>query len=245
MTEPEEQPSPSGQRGKTVHGEPANAGHRVLAPDDAEVEAYLEVALDAPSPSRAPSDPPPVAATVPEPGIVAVLDFGSQFAQLIARRVRELNVYSELLPHDMPLDELEARGVRAIILSGGPNSVYDDGAPKPDASIWSGRIPVLGICYGAQLIARRVRELNVYSELLPHDMPLDELEARGVRAFILSGGPNSVYGDNAPTADPVLFDVAPNSGRLTLHFTPANQPIQIDECKCNLPSPVRELTVWS
>ena len=156
MTEPEEQPSPSGQRGKTVHGEPANAGHRVLAPDDAEVEAYLEVALDAPSPSRAPSDPPPVAATVPEPGVVAVLDFGSQFAQLIARRVRELNVYSELLPHDMPLDELEARGVRAIILSGGPNSVYDDGAPKPDASIWSGRIPVLGICYGAQLMAHEL-----------------------------------------------------------------------------------------
>jgi len=73
LTEPEEQPSPSGQRGKTVHGELANAGHRILAPDDAEVEAYLEVALDAPSPSRAPSDPPPVAATVPEPGVVAVL----------------------------------------------------------------------------------------------------------------------------------------------------------------------------
>ena len=162
MTEPEEQPSPSGQRGKTVHGELANAGHRVLAPDDAEVEAYLEVALDAPSPSRAPSDPPPVAATVPEPGVVAVLDFGSQFAQLIARRVRELNVYSELLPHDTPLDELEARGVRAIILSGGPMSVYDEGAPKPHPSIWSGRLPVLGICYGAQLMA-----LELGGDVLP------------------------------------------------------------------------------
>jgi GMP synthase (glutamine-hydrolysing) len=144
------------QRGKTIHGEPANAGHRVLAPDDAEVEAYLEVALDAPAPTRAPSDPPPVAATVPEPGVVAVLDFGSQFAQLIARRVRELNVYSELLPHDTPLAELEARGVRAIIMSGGPMSVYDDGAPKPDPSIYSGRLPVLGICYGAQLMAREL-----------------------------------------------------------------------------------------
>ena len=143
------------ERGKTVHGDAANAGHRVLAPDDAEVEAYLEVALDAPAPSRAPSDPPP-AAIVPEPGVVAVLDFGSQFAQLIARRVRELNVYSELLPHDTPVDELERRGVRAVILSGGPNSVYDAGAPRPHASIWGGRLPVLGICYGAQLMAREL-----------------------------------------------------------------------------------------
>src|SRR4051794_40346374 len=156
LAEPEQEPSPSAERGKTVHGEPANAGHRVIGSDDAEVEAYLEVALDAPAPRRAPSDPPPVAATVPEPGVVAVLDFGSQFAQLIARRVRELNVYSELLPHDTPLAELEARGVRAIILSGGPMSVYDDGAPKPDASIWSGRLPVLGICYGAQLMAHEL-----------------------------------------------------------------------------------------
>ena len=144
------------ERGKTVHGDAANAGHRVLAPDDAEVEAYLEVALDAPAPTRAPSDPPPTAAIVPEPGVVAVLDFGSQFAQLIARRVRELNVYSELLPHDTPVDELERRGVRAVILSGGPNSVYDAGAPRPHASIWGGRLPVLGICYGAQLMAREL-----------------------------------------------------------------------------------------
>ena len=140
------------ERGKTVHGAAANAGHRVLAPDDAEVEAYLEVALDAPAPDRSPTDPP-AAAIIPEPGVVAVLDFGSQFSQLIARRVRELNVYSELLPHDTPIAELERRGVRAIILSGGPMSVYDDGAPKADASIWSGRLPVLGICYGAQLMA--------------------------------------------------------------------------------------------
>ena len=156
MAEPEEHqqaaPEADAGRGKTVHGAAANAGHRVLAPDDAEVEAYLEVALDAPAPDRAPTDPP-MAAVVPEPGVVAVLDFGSQFAQLIARRVRELNVYSELLPHDTPLAELERRGCRAIILSGGPNSVYDEAAPRADASIWSGRLPVLGICYGAQLMA--------------------------------------------------------------------------------------------
>src|SRR5207249_4805138 len=136
-------------RGKTVHGEAANAGHRVLAPDDAEVEAYLETALHAPAPDRAPSDHPEGGSS----GTVAVLDFGSQFAQLIARRVRELNVYSELLPHDTTLAELERRGTTAIILSGGPNSVYDADAPKPDPAIWSGRLPVLGICYGAQLMA--------------------------------------------------------------------------------------------
>ena len=141
------------ERGKTVHGEEANAGHRVLAPDDAEVEAYLEVALDAPVPER-PSDDRPTISRPPEPpDSVVVLDFGSQFSQLIARRVRELDVYSELLPFDTTLEELERREVKGVILSGGPNSVYDEGAPRPDPAIWSGRIPVLGICYGAQLMA--------------------------------------------------------------------------------------------
>jgi GMP synthase (glutamine-hydrolysing) len=141
------------ERGKTVHGEAANAGHRVLAPDDAEVEAYLETALHAPAPARDAADGTEPSA---DTGPVVVLDFGSQFAQLIARRVRELDVYSELLPHDTPFDELERRGTRAIILSGGPMSVYDDGAPMPDPAVWSGRIPVLGICYGAQLMAREL-----------------------------------------------------------------------------------------
>ena len=141
-----------GQRGKTVHGEPANAGHRVLAPDDAEVEAYLETALNAPAQTRSHDD----RGAIGEPDSVIVLDFGSQFAQLIARRVRELNVYSELLPHDTPWAEIERRRPKAIILSGGPMSVYDEGAPKPDAGVWSGRIPVLGICYGAQLMAHEL-----------------------------------------------------------------------------------------
>ncbi len=133
-----------------MHGEAANAGHRVLAPDDAEVEAYLEQALHAPPPQR-------VATEAPEhPDTVVILDFGSQFAQLIARRVRELNVYSELLPHDTPMAELERRGAKAVILSGGPSSVYDTDAPRADPALWSGRIPVLGICYGLQLMAHEL-----------------------------------------------------------------------------------------
>ena len=155
MADSEESRGAAADRGKTVHGEAANAGHRVLAPDDAEVEAYLETALKAPSPDRSPDDRPG-GATATTPGPVVVLDFGSQFAQLIARRVRELDVYSELLPHDTPYAELERRGTRAIILSGGPMSVYDEAAPKPDAALWSGRIPVLGICYGAQLMAHEL-----------------------------------------------------------------------------------------
>jgi GMP synthase (glutamine-hydrolysing) len=146
----EADPAHDPDRGKTIHGEAANAGHRVLAPDDAEVEAYLETALKAPATVRADDDRPA------EPDTVVVLDFGSQFAQLIARRVRELNVYSELLPHDTPWAEIERRRPKAIILSGGPNSVYDEGAPKPDPAIWRGQIPVLGICYGAQLMAHEL-----------------------------------------------------------------------------------------
>jgi len=138
---------PAEQRGRTVHGEPANAGHRVLAPDDAEVEAYLETALRVPPADR-------IADGIePGPDTVLVLDFGSQYAQLIARRVRELNVYSELLPHDTPWAEIARRRPKALILSGGPASVYDEGAPRADPAIWSGSIPVLGICYGLQLMA--------------------------------------------------------------------------------------------
>ena len=119
-----------------MHGELANAGHRVLAPDDAEVEAYLETALNAPAPERPSPDLPGRAAwpgdgtSRDEPDTVVVLDFGSQYAQLIARRVRELHVYSELLPFDTPWPEIAKRRPRAIILSGGPSSVYEAGAPR-------------------------------------------------------------------------------------------------------------------
>jgi GMP synthase (glutamine-hydrolysing) len=85
---------------------------------------------------------------------VVVLDFGSQYSQLIARRVRELNVYSELLPFDAPWSEIAARNPKAVILSGGPSSVYEAGSPHPDPAIWTSGVPILGICYGMHLMAQ-------------------------------------------------------------------------------------------
>jgi GMP synthase (glutamine-hydrolysing) len=84
---------------------------------------------------------------------VLVLDFGGQYSQLIARRVREQGVFSELLPHTIPLDEIRARAPRGLILSGGPASVYADGAPRLRGELLELGIPVLGICYGMQAIA--------------------------------------------------------------------------------------------
>jgi len=83
---------------------------------------------------------------------VLVLDFGSQYAQLIARRVREQNVYCEIVRHDITAARLKELAPKGIILSGGPNSVYEDGAPKCDTDLFKLGIPVLGICYGMQLV---------------------------------------------------------------------------------------------
>src|SRR5579862_6236109 len=85
--------------------------------------------------------------------LVVVVDFGAQYAQLIARRVREAHVYSEIVPHNMPLAEMLAKKPKAIIFSGGPASVYVEGAPLIDEAIYESSVPILGICYGAQLIA--------------------------------------------------------------------------------------------
>jgi GMP synthase (glutamine-hydrolysing) len=85
--------------------------------------------------------------------LIIVLDFGGQYAQLIARRVREARVYSELLPYDTPVEEILAREPKGIILSGGPNSVYGEGAPRVEKGLFDLEVPTLGICYGMQLMA--------------------------------------------------------------------------------------------
>ena len=81
---------------------------------------------------------------------IAILDFGAQYTQLIARRIREMSVYSEILPCTQPAAEVLAGGYQGIVLSGGPSSVYDEGAPLPDKAILESGIPILGICYGMQ-----------------------------------------------------------------------------------------------
>jgi GMP synthase (glutamine-hydrolysing) len=88
------------------------------------------------------------------PNPVLVVDYGAQYAQLIARRVREARVYSEIVPHSMPVSEMLAKKPAAIVLSGGPASVYEPGAPQVDPALFSAGVPVFGICYGFQLMAR-------------------------------------------------------------------------------------------
>ena len=87
-------------------------------------------------------------------GGIAVLDFGGQYAHLICRRIRSLGVYSALLPHDTPLKKLISEGVAGVVLSGGPASVYSEGAPRADPDLFGGVIPLLGICYGYQLMVK-------------------------------------------------------------------------------------------
>lgn len=90
---------------------------------------------------------------VPQQELVIVLDFGGQYSQLIARRIRECNVFCEMLPYTTPLADLQAKQPRGIIFSGGPSSVYQEGAPVVDKAIYQLGVPVLGICYGMQLMA--------------------------------------------------------------------------------------------
>ena len=90
---------------------------------------------------------------LPEDRAVLVVDLGGQYSQLIARRVREARVYSELVSHRVTPEELRRRSPAALILSGGPASVYADGAPRMDPRVFELGIPTLGICYGAQLLA--------------------------------------------------------------------------------------------
>jgi GMP synthase (glutamine-hydrolysing) len=123
--------------------------HRIAASDDIEVSTYLGLAkeLRGEQPVVEPKLPPSDRETI------VVLDFGSQYSMLIARRVRECHVYCELVPYDTPWEKIASLNPRGLILSGGPASVYDSGAPLPLPYIYESHMPVMGICYGMFAIA--------------------------------------------------------------------------------------------
>ncbi|MCI0768825.1 MAG: glutamine-hydrolyzing GMP synthase [Chloroflexi bacterium] len=127
-------------------------GHRVSVSGDVEVATYLEIAEEKYGHESVPSaDGTPGAQET-----VVVLDFGSQYNMLIARRVRECRVYCELVPFDTPWEQIAPLNPKGFILSGGPASVYDPGAPLAPAYVFESKVPVLGICYGMQVMAHQL-----------------------------------------------------------------------------------------
>ncbi len=127
--------------------------HRVATTNDIEVSTYLEIAKKIGGEQPAVSEK---AVSGAEREAIIILDFGSQYNMLIARRVRECQVYCELLPHDTPWEKIAPLNPKGFILSGGPASVYAPGAPLAPAYVYESHLPVLGICYGMQAITKQL-----------------------------------------------------------------------------------------
>ncbi|CAL8967720.1 GMP synthase [glutamine-hydrolyzing] [Propionicimonas sp. T2.31MG-18] len=149
--------------------------------------------------------------------LVLVVDYGAQYAQLIARRVREARVYSEIVPHTMPVAEVLARGPKAVILSGGPSSVYEPGAPQLDASLLAAGVPVFGICYGFMAMAQALGGTVARTGQREYGRTRVEVLAPG---RLLEGLPSELtswmsHGDEV-TAAPAGFTVTARSPRATV-----------------------------
>ncbi|PPF88788.1 GMP synthase (glutamine-hydrolyzing) [Subtercola sp. Z020] len=118
---------------------------------------------------------------------VLVVDFGAQYAQLIARRVREASVYSEIVPHNITAAEVAAKSPVGIVLSGGPSSVYEEGAPGLDPAIFDLGVPVLGICYGFQVMAQALGGEVAHSGL--REYGATDMQVTGDGGVLLEGQP--------------------------------------------------------
>jgi GMP synthase (glutamine-hydrolysing) len=127
--------------------------HRVTTSDDIEVSTYLEIAKEIAGEQSVAAE---AAVSPAEREAIVVIDFGSQYSMLIARRIRECQVYCELVPHDTPWEKIAPLNPRGFILSGGPASVYDEEAPLAPPYIYEGHLPILGICYGMQVLTAQL-----------------------------------------------------------------------------------------
>jgi GMP synthase (glutamine-hydrolysing) len=127
--------------------------HRIATTDDIEVSTYLEIAKEMSGEQPAVTEE---AVSGAEREAIIILDFGSQYNMLIARRVRECQVYCELLPHDTPWEKIAPLNPKGFILSGGPAGVYEPDAPLAPAYVYESHLPVLGICYGMQVITKQL-----------------------------------------------------------------------------------------
>jgi GMP synthase (glutamine-hydrolysing) len=132
---------------------PQDESHRIATTDDIEVSTYLEIAKEISGEQPAVTEE---AVSGAKREAIIVLDFGSQYNLLIARRVRESHVYCELLPHDTPWEKIAPLNPRGFILSGGPASVYAVNAPLAPSYVYESGLPVLGICYGMQVITKQL-----------------------------------------------------------------------------------------
>jgi GMP synthase (glutamine-hydrolysing) len=169
----------------------------------------------------------------PEERPVLVVDLGGQYSQLIARRVRECRVYSELVRHDAPAQALRARRPRALILSGGPASVYADGAPAIDPELYELGVPVLGICYGMQLMAQDLggtveptgvsefgrTDVEVQEGELFHGLPAAQVAWMSHRDSVTAPPAGSRVVAGSPSTPIAAFE-DPGHGRYGVQFHP-------------------------
>ena len=164
--------------------------------------------------------PFPASEPTPEERPVLVVDLGGQYSQLIARRVREARVYSELVGHRLSADEIARRNPAALVLSGGPASVYSEGAPELDPRIFELGVPTLGICYGMQLMARDLggtvertgasefgkAELAASESELFHDLPPDQTVWMSHRDSVTAPPAGAVVTASSPSTPIAAFE---------------------------------------